>query len=180
MLSTLTRIHRAWRSRSRPRSDGPVTRGRRVFDSESRHRASPEEIFPLLCPVREYDWIDGWRCRMVYSDSGFAEEDGVFTTDLEGHSTWVITAYEPPRRIEFCIVSDRGVAARLKIRLESIAEGSTRVLWRRLYTGLGTRGRAEVAGLDTTVVCGKMEDLAARLDHYLQEGEALRRPRFRH
>lgn len=35
--------------------------------------AAPEGVFPLLCPVREYDWIEPWRCRMIYSQSGFAE-----------------------------------------------------------------------------------------------------------
>ena len=26
--------------------------------------ASPEQVFPLLCPVREYDWIAVWQCEM--------------------------------------------------------------------------------------------------------------------
>ena len=28
---------------------------------------SPTEVFPLLCPVRERDWLHGWDCDMVYS-----------------------------------------------------------------------------------------------------------------
>jgi hypothetical protein len=24
--------------------------------------AAPEAVFPLLCPVREYEWLDGWNC----------------------------------------------------------------------------------------------------------------------
>ena len=27
--------------------------------------ASPDLIFPLLCPVREAEWIDGWSCEMI-------------------------------------------------------------------------------------------------------------------
>ena len=23
-----------------------------------------EEVFPLLCPVREYDWVEPWKCEM--------------------------------------------------------------------------------------------------------------------
>lgn len=26
--------------------------------------AEPEEVFPLLCPVREADWIEGWESRL--------------------------------------------------------------------------------------------------------------------
>ena len=29
--------------------------------------AEPDKVFPLLCPVREYDWIKGWECRMIHS-----------------------------------------------------------------------------------------------------------------
>ncbi len=43
--------------------------------------AAPETVFPLLCPVREYDWIESWHCRMVYSKSGFAEQDCIFQTN---------------------------------------------------------------------------------------------------
>jgi len=42
--------------------------------------ASPEKVFPLLCPVREADWIPGWRYTLIYSDSGVAELGCIFTT----------------------------------------------------------------------------------------------------
>jgi len=25
--------------------------------------AAPDQVFPLLCPTREYDWIVSWKCR---------------------------------------------------------------------------------------------------------------------
>ena len=42
--------------------------------------AAPEKVFPLLCPVREADWIPGWQYELVYSESGVAELGCVFTT----------------------------------------------------------------------------------------------------
>ena len=36
--------------------------------------ALPATIFPLLCPVREYEWIEPWSCDMVFSESGVAEK----------------------------------------------------------------------------------------------------------
>ncbi len=36
--------------------------------------ACPEVVFPLLSPVREAEWIDGWSCEMIHSESGLAEE----------------------------------------------------------------------------------------------------------
>jgi hypothetical protein len=60
-------------------------------------------VFPLLCPVREYDWIDVWSCDVIYSESGIAELGCVFLTDLPGRGTetWVVTRFEPEFVIEF-------------------------------------------------------------------------------
>ena len=63
--------------------------------------AAPERVFPLLCPVREYDWIPDWECTMVHSDSGVAELGCVF---LRGEGeTWITTRYEPPSRVDYAI-----------------------------------------------------------------------------
>ena len=52
------------------------------------------KIFPLLCPVREYDWIDGWECEMIYSESGVAENNCIFKTDFmdRGEDLWVVSS----------------------------------------------------------------------------------------
>ncbi len=71
-------------------------------------KGTPEQVFPLLCPVREYEWIDNWQCEVVYSDSGFAELDCVFKTRFPGdgpEDTWAVSRYEPPLLIEFVRVN---------------------------------------------------------------------------
>lgn len=45
-----------------------------------RFQASPSKVFPLLCPVRGYEWIESWRCEMLHSNSGIAEKNCVFRT----------------------------------------------------------------------------------------------------
>ena len=42
------------------------------------NNAEPEKVFPLLCPVREKDWLDGWNYKMIYSKSGLIEKNCVF------------------------------------------------------------------------------------------------------
>ncbi len=78
--------------------------------------APPERVFPLLCPVREAEWVPGWEYRLVYSKSGVAELGCVFTTPNEDGSetTWMTIEYEPPRRIGFVWVWPEMVAARLR------------------------------------------------------------------
>ena len=43
-------------------------------------RASLEDVFPLLCPKREEQWIPGWECETIWSHSGYNEEGAIFRT----------------------------------------------------------------------------------------------------
>jgi hypothetical protein len=49
--------------------------------------AKPSKVFPLLCPVREADWIDNWDPLVVFSESGAAEPDWVFLTEATPSNT---------------------------------------------------------------------------------------------
>src|SRR5262245_10938344 len=67
--------------------------------------AEPADVFPLLCPVREREWIDGWDADVLHAESGHAELGCVFVARLAGghEATYVVTRYEPPRAIAFAI-----------------------------------------------------------------------------
>jgi len=47
--------------------------------------AEPSRVFPLLCPVREADWLEGWDPLLIVSESGIAEPDCVFVTPAKPH-----------------------------------------------------------------------------------------------
>jgi hypothetical protein len=77
-------------------------RGNRVVHEFTQtNPAAPEKVFPLLCPVREGDWLLGWKYRLIYSDSGVAELGCVFTTPnppgsaapdrASAKTTWIVT-----------------------------------------------------------------------------------------
>lgn len=97
--------------------------------------ARAEETFPLLCPVLEYEWIPDWRCRMIYSKSGVAERDAVFTT-LEkpfGKILWTCVVYEPPRRVEYLLTRGSMASIRLELAL-SDEGGKCAVDWTMRFT----------------------------------------------
>lgn len=105
---------------------------------------SPEQVFPLLCPVREYDWIPGWECVMIHSQFGVAEMDCLFRTDFPGEEgrIWQVSVYDPPRNIGFVSVVPGMMTVALRIGLEALEHGGTRATWTRVYTALGPRGEA--------------------------------------
>jgi hypothetical protein len=139
-------------------------RVRRRFESSQRIHAPPEAIFPLLCPVREYDWIPEWDCRLVYTESGLAEAGCIFQTNREaegGLDTWVISRYEPDCHIAFVRVNHLR-AMQYDIQIESLDEYASELVWTQVVTALNDKGDRHVAALleeDFARTIAKLEEL---------------------
>jgi hypothetical protein len=105
-------------------------------------RAAADQVFPLLCPVREYEWIPDWRCTVVYSESGVAEKDAVFITLQKFHrkAVWTLITFEPPRLVEYLLVMGTDATTRLTISLAE-QDGVTRLTWRFLFTAISPLAR---------------------------------------
>ncbi len=145
-----------------------------VREFQTKLDGKPEEIFPLLCPVREYDWIQQWQCDMVYSKSGFAELGCVFTTDFGdayGRETWVVCHYKPNESITFVRTGLRRTT-RYEISLTPV-ESRASILWRQEITGLDKKGEQLVERYTQDAFEKIMQPLNGMLNHYLKTGERL-------
>jgi hypothetical protein len=149
---------------------------RAVFDHSFELAAPPERIFPLLCPVREHEWIPTWRAEILYSRSGFAELDCVFKTDSpsDGARTWVCSHYEPCRTIGYTSFSTLGYVMRLDITLEPVRIDSTRVRWSRRFIAIDPAGSAWIDTQSPEAASNATLALAKLLGHYLATGAMLR------
>jgi len=137
--------------------------------------APRERVFPLLCPVREYEWIEPWRCDLVYAASGIAEAGCVFRTDFPGEpgpEVWVASRYEPPARIEFARVGQHRTV-KMEIVLEELPGGRTRSLWRHEFTGLDPAGNAWITQHGEAAYELEMGGGLKMLAHYLDTGRML-------
>jgi hypothetical protein len=134
--------------------------------------AEPAVVFPLLCPVREYEWIEPWSCDMVFFASGVAENNAVFRTDFPakgGRETWILCRYEKDRTIEFIRVVPEFKVNRLDVALTA-AGGSNTINWFRTYNGLSEAGNRWIRPLtDETYRTGKTV-IEKLLNHYLKTG----------
>ncbi len=138
--------------------------------------ASPERIFPLLCPVRESEWLEGWSAEMVYSKSGFAEEGCIFKThrhnEAEADDIWVITRHEP-LSVEFVIVTPEFLAGQLRIRLEARDDNATTSHVAYTFTSLGERGDVFIDSFTESEFNRRMQWWEKSMNHFLQTGERL-------
>jgi len=146
--------------------------GKRIVRSYSTTLpSSPETVFPLLCPVREYDWIPTWKCEVIYTESGYAELGCVFTTDFKdqaGAETWVVCSYEKNRLIGF-VKTGNHTTTRYNVSLEPRQTGSI-IRWEQEITGLDERGDLLLAAITEAVYNDKMQRINKLLEDYLLHG----------
>jgi hypothetical protein len=138
--------------------------------------APPERVFPLLCPVREAEWVPGWQYRLLYSRSGLAELGCVFTTPNEDRSetTWMVTEYDPAGfLIAFIWIHPGLVAAQIRLHLQPQSSGQTLARIQYTYTGLSQAGNAEVDRYDESWFRYKMQSWETAINHYLRTGKCI-------
>lgn len=151
-------------------------RGRRVTRTYTWEiPAPPEEVHPLLCPVREEEWIPGWSCDLIYSDSGVAEEGCVFTTSFpgEGREVWVITGHDPERHLFQALRFIEGSrVARVDVSLSSADGTSTTLVWKQTITALDEAGNQYIDTFPEEAHEARMSVLGKLLAHYYSEKDA--------
>lgn len=140
-----------------------------------RFQARPDKVFPLLCPTREYEWIEPWECELLRSASGFAEANCVFRTrspEDGSEEVWVVTRYEPNTRIDFVRQDGRRVMS-YAITLEPNADGTTTARNIQVLTALTEVGNRLLDGQGDEAFAFEMRMGEAMLNHYLTTGKRL-------
>lgn len=126
---------------------GSVQGERCTAEFQAKVAGSPDEVFPLLCPVREYDWIPDWRCELIYSRTGVVENNCIFITHFPGEdpAIWVTTLFDPvARRVEYLRVVPGQKVVRMDLQVAAADPGHCQVSFRYTFTGLGAKGNEEI------------------------------------
>ena len=148
-----------------------IRRPRRAVRTYVQHLAAPPwAVFPLLCPVREAEWVPGWDPPLVISASGLAEPDCVFTTEGDpGPAVWYVTRHEPAAGfVEMIKVTPGVTACRLTIRLRAAALGTDAEVT-YMHTSLGPEGDAFVEGFTEDHYRRFMKEWEDRLNDHLRK-----------
>jgi hypothetical protein len=135
----------------------------------------PDKVFPLLCPQREYEWIESWRGKIIYSESGFAELDCVFSTESDGNAreVWITDRYKENKRIQFIRFTPSRVI-RYNITLTDNNDGTTTARWEQTITSLTEEGNSYIGNFSSSGYEKLIRALEKMLNHYLATGEMLK------
>ena len=141
-------------------------------------RATPEAVFPLLCPVREAEWLDGWNYQMIYSASGLVEEGAVFTTPFQGEedTVWVVTHHDPQTHsVNFVRFTPRSRTCILEIVVYPKDTNTSFVNIRYTYTGITFEGNDFIDGFSEEAFIEAMEFWEKSMNYYIQTGQKIKK-----
>jgi len=108
-------------------------------------RAAVKEVFPLLCPKREEEWIPGWECQTLWSKSGYNEDGAIFkTTKPYGTELyWTTLRYDIDNRIvDFLVTAPHLFMMRYIITLDIVEANRLTITFSQTFTSISDGGDA--------------------------------------
>ena len=145
--------------------------------------AEPSEVHALICPVKEAEWLDGWDCDLIFSQSGFAEAGCVFIsrTEAEKETIWLITKRDDQRyETEFVRITPGSRIAYLTVRIEAGGNHTSRMHIAYTFTALTEDGNEFIEKFSEANFVKDMQFWGATMNHYLETGRPLPRPNPAH
>ena len=134
----------------------------------------PEKVFLQFCPSREIDWIPGWDCDLVYTSTGYMENDCIFTTPATnplGPGLWIVSRYEPNRKLALVRIIGESVVLHFRISLKDNHDGTSTGVWTLTFTALNESGNDIVESIPDHYP--EFERVIDGLEHFLQTGEMM-------
>lgn len=138
-------------------------------------KGAKDEVFPLLCPVKEKDWTPDWDPKLVISNSGVIEQECLFVeADTPNDAIWVVSKHDP---VNFDVAMYRIVpgvlVGRLAITLDSEDGKKTSASVSYEQTALGKDGEKIVNEFTAESFAVFMDEFTLAINHYLTTGKMI-------
>ena len=134
--------------------------------------ADLNDVFPLLCPVRRYEWDADWNCELVHTDSGVAEELCVFRVESgSNQGTWCVTRYQQGQSISLFRVNADFITE-VNISAYANPNGGSTIHWEVTSTGHSDAGDAAITAATDEAFIAEVQQLTQQLEQRAN-GDAL-------
>jgi hypothetical protein len=129
-------------------------------------------VFPHLCPKREEEWIPGWECETIWSNSGYNEEGAIFLT-IKPYGTalyWTTLQYDRNKKIvDFLITAPRLYMFRFKIELSENRNGLLTIMFTQVFTSISEEGSIFIERYKDEDFKGRLKNLEEFMNRHLEE-----------
>ena len=138
-------------------------------------RQAADVVFPLFCPVREGEWLESWNPGVIYSNTGVAEPECVFTSpDRYGSAMWLVSHYDPAARaIHMVKIAPELTACLLKIGVRTLSESGSEVSVTYSHTAISPAGKEFVDGFSEAAYSRIMAHWKAALEYFFEHGSPM-------
>ena len=137
------------------------------------------QAFPLICPVMEYKWINGWKCNLIHFPNGKMGNNCVFTEfmsapfligNILGKTKWTTEFYDPKcHQVHFRL--DNNISSSLyKIEMLAETDNTTKCSLELTYNPVNSRGYKFIAGIGENRIKFLLSALGYMLKHYCETG----------
>lgn len=133
---------------------------------------SADVVFPLFCPVREQEWLESWNPGVVYTNTGAAELECVFTSsDRHGRATWMVAHHDSDARvIRMVKITPELTACLLEIVVRPLSPSESEVSVTYSHTALSPAGEQFVDAFSEDTYAGIMAHWKSALEHFFEHG----------
>lgn len=134
-----------------------------------------DEVFPLLCPVREKEWVPGWDPKLVISNSGVVEQECFFVEeDTPDDAVWVVSGHDPVNfKVEMYRIVPGVIVCRFSVTLDSEKGRSTSASISYEQTALGKDGEKIVDKFTAESFTRLIDEFTLAINHYLTTGKMI-------
>ena len=134
-------------------------------------QASIEDVFPLLCPKKEEEWIPGWECETIWSHSGYNEEGAIFRTTkpYETELYWTTLRYDMASKlVDFLITAPHRFVFRFRISVSVGKDSSLTLTFSQTFTSVSEEGNELLNRYKAEDFQERLNNLGKFMDQYLQ------------
>ena len=137
--------------------------------------ATKEEVFPLLCLVREGEWLPDFSSETVFSESGITELDSIFVT---GHKTsyerfWIIPIYKKNNFIEMVYFQPETKIVIIKLTLQESSTSKTSLQVEYIYTSISDKGNAALQEFTEEDFIKQINQWQVSLNYLFEKGSRI-------
>jgi len=148
----------------------------RVSRSFTQHLNAPADtVFPLLCPVREMEWVNDWRPKLVITESGVAEPGCIFVTPgIPEDALWLMTVHDPvDHHLEIIKIIPGVVIGTITVAIAADGDAACTADISYAYTALSQHGKRAIGEFTEEHFQSFMKAWETELSHFLLTGEKL-------
>lgn len=144
-----------------------------------------KDIFPLTCPVMEYEWTNGWKCELINCPKGYVELGCVFKEfmtapilmgSVRGKTTWTNIKSDTINFQRYYELMNKVSTSLWKMEMFPVESLSTRFTFEVIYKSLTKKGEGLIKNNLSKKLHFVLSLMGMELKYYCENGKMISTP----